>query len=139
MPQNIVLLQNLEELALRNNPLVNKFVHDLTYNVNSLVEICGRFIKKNQIPYKNVLPQILIDFLDCAQQCDNPGCDGVYFQARVRQVKFVDFCGRYRVPLLEYLCSHCHDPPTWDTTSSSEEDEISAESINKVLLSDFDN
>ena len=32
----------------------------------------------------------------------------MYFSSRVEQVKFVDFCGKYRLPLLQYLCSpHC--------------------------------
>lgn len=36
---------------------------------------------------------------------------GVYFSSRVETVKFVDFCGKYRVPLLQYLCSpHCRKP-----------------------------
>jgi len=30
---------------------------------------------------------------------------GVYFTARVEHVKFVDFCGKYRLPLMQYLCS----------------------------------
>lgn len=30
---------------------------------------------------------------------------GVFFDNRVEHIKFVDFCGRYRVPLLQYLCS----------------------------------
>jgi hypothetical protein len=30
---------------------------------------------------------------------------GVYFDTRVENIKFVDFCGKYRIPLLEFLCS----------------------------------
>lgn len=30
---------------------------------------------------------------------------GVFFDNRVEHIKFVDFCGKYRVPLLQYLCS----------------------------------
>ena len=34
---------------------------------------------------------------------------GVYFTSRVEHVKFVDFCGKYRLPLMQYLCSpQCH-------------------------------
>jgi len=31
--------------------------------------------------------------------------EGVFFDNRVEHVKFVDFCGKYRIPLLQYLCS----------------------------------
>nr|CAD7569734.1 unnamed protein product [Timema californicum] len=30
---------------------------------------------------------------------------GVYFDNHVEHIKFVDFCGKFRVPLLQYLCS----------------------------------
>jgi len=30
---------------------------------------------------------------------------GVFFDDRVEHIKFVDFCGKYRIPLLQYLCS----------------------------------
>lgn len=30
---------------------------------------------------------------------------GVFFDNRVEHIKFVDFCGKYRIPLLQYLCS----------------------------------
>ena len=37
---------------------------------------------------------------------------GVYFTSCVETVKFVDFCGKYRVPLLQYLCSpRCRPQP----------------------------
>ena len=39
---------------------------------------------------------------------------GVYFSARVEHIKFVDFCGKYRLPLLAYLCS-----PECTTTTPS--------------------
>ncbi|KAE9524714.1 hypothetical protein AGLY_014764 [Aphis glycines] len=31
--------------------------------------------------------------------------EGVFFDDRVEHIKFVDFCGKYRIPLLQYLCS----------------------------------
>jgi hypothetical protein len=31
--------------------------------------------------------------------------EGVFFDNRVEHIKFVDFCGKYRIPLLQYLCS----------------------------------
>ena len=45
------------------------------------------------------LPQPLVDYLDSAKRCVNPQCNHVYFDTRVQDVEFVDFCGLYRVPL----------------------------------------
>lgn len=40
---------------------------------------------------------------------------GVYFDNRVEHIKFVDFCGKYRIPLLQYLCSSkCASSPNED-------------------------
>jgi hypothetical protein len=38
----------------------------------------------------------------------------VYFTSRVEHIKFVDFCGKYRLPLMQYLCS-----PSCTSNSSS--------------------
>ncbi|XP_005091682.1 leucine-rich repeat-containing protein 58 [Aplysia californica] len=112
LPTEIVAL-NLVELSLRNNPLVNRFVQDLLYNPPSLLELSGRVAKIERIPYTcEDLPQSLVRYLNSAQRCVNPQCKGVYFASRVEQVKFVDFCGKYRLPLLQYLCS-----PSCTTTS----------------------
>jgi hypothetical protein len=51
----------------------------------------------------------LSEFLDSSRCCSNPECGGVYFTHRVRTVDFVDFCGKYRIPLMKYLCS-THSP-----------------------------
>lgn len=114
LPTEIVAL-NLVELSLRNNPLVNRFVQDLVYNPPSLLEMAGRVIKIERIPYtEEDLPRCLRAYLESAQRCVNPKCKGVYFSSRVEQVKFVDFCGKYRLPLLQYLCS-----PTCSTATPS--------------------
>ena len=43
-----------------------------------------------------------------SHKCVNPSCEGVYFNTKVEHVKFVDFCGKYKIPLMQYLCSaHC--------------------------------
>lgn len=72
-----------------------------------------------------------------------PPSPGVYFDCCVRQIKFVDFCGKYRLPLMHYLCSpECSSPcssASHSSTSQSEsdsEDEISvaAHRMQKVLL-----
>ena len=101
-----LLKLNLRELSLRNNPLVNRFAKEFTYNVPSLLELSGRVIKMKNIPFcKKNLPNDLVQYLNSAQCCLNPKCKGVYFTSKVEHVKFVDFCGKYRVPLLQYLCS----------------------------------
>ena len=58
---------------------------------------------------------------------------GVYFDSRVEHVKFVDFCGRYRIPLLQYLCSpSCtKHQPSASTSGDSDSDEGR---MKKVLL-----
>ena len=58
------------------------------------------------MPYpQELLPGGLAGYLQNARRCDNPACNGVYFQSHVQSVTFVDFCGKYRVPFMEYLCS----------------------------------
>jgi Leucine-rich repeat (LRR) protein len=139
LPTEIVAL-NLVELSLRNNPLVNRFVQDLLYNPPTLLELAGRVIKIEKVKYTTEdLPTSLVHYLDSAQRCVNPQCKGVYFSSRVEQVKFVDFCGKYRLPLLQYLCSpSCSTTsPTVCANSDSELDEEEArarERMRRVLL-----
>lgn len=53
---------------------------------------------------------------------------GVFFNNRVEHVKFVDFCGKYRLPLLQYLCSR-------KCIESRDGDEVvSCAMMRKVLL-----
>lgn len=68
---------------------------------------------------------------------------GVYFDCCVRQIKFVDFCGKYRLPLMHYLCSpECSSPcssASHSSTSQSESDSedeasVAAHRMQKVLL-----
>lgn len=136
LPPEIVTL-NLVELSLRNNPLVVRFVQDLVFEPPSLLELAGRVVKVRNVGYSaSELPHSLRQYLDTAQRCVNPKCKGVYFTSKVKHVKFVDFCGKYHIPLQEYLCS-----PTCTTypaiCSSSSEDESEEEvgvKIKKVLL-----
>lgn len=131
LPSEIVTL-NLVELSLRNNPLVVKFVHDMIHEPPSLLELAGRVIKIEKVNYcEEDLPQNLLRYLDSGQSCVNPKCRGVYFSSRVENVKFVDFCGKYRLPLLQYLCS-----PTCRTTPcvSSESETDEEEKLKRVLL-----
>lgn len=106
LPTEIIALKCLSELSLRDNPLVVRFVSDMTYSPPSLLELAGRTIKTNDVPVtEEELPFNLRDYLASAHHCVNPKCKGVFFDNRVEHIKFVDFCGKYRVPLLQYLCS----------------------------------
>ena len=136
LPKSIIHLENLLELSLRNNPLIHKFTLNMEREVPTLVELSCYVIKKNHIPYKFIVPNYLTNFLDSSKKCDNPKCDGVYFETKVKKLKFVDFCGRYRVPLLEYLCAHCEYPYVNErlSSSSSEDDEPTKASLKKVIM-----
>jgi len=133
LPMAIVMLLNLQELTLRDNPLVHTFIKRLEFNTPSLLELAGRVVKTQNIPYNNrVLPKRLCSYLDSAKRCVNPKCDGVYFDSRIKCVKFVDFCGKFRLPLEQYLCSPCdtHEECCGDSKS------VSAQMLRKALLPD---
>ena len=141
-----LLKLNLRELSLRNNPLVNRFAKEFTYNVPSLLELSGRVIRIKNIPFDNhQLPHDLVQYLNSAQCCLNPKCKGVYFTSKVEHIKFVDFCGKYRVPLLQYLCSStCNEKISHkklapmnnlDSSSSSDsEEQIENRLLKKILI-----
>jgi len=138
LPPAIVRL-NLVELSLRGNPLIVRFVKQMMYEPPSLMELSGRVVKVKNIGYsRDVLPGSLVRYLDSAHSCVNPKCKGVYFTSHVEHVKFVDFCGKYRVPLMQYLCSpKCTSAPTIAYSSESEsEDEAPpiTSKMKKVLL-----
>ncbi|XP_066245665.1 leucine-rich repeat-containing protein 58 [Euwallacea similis] len=106
LPPEIIALRNLSELSLRENPLVVQFVSDITHQPASLLELSARVIKLHNVEVRpHEIPHTLSVYLDCAHRCVNPYCKGVYFDNRVEHIKFVDFCGKYRIPLLQYLCS----------------------------------
>lgn len=106
LPPEIVALKNLTELSLRDNPLVVRFVSDMIHDPPTLLELSARTIKLHAINVKpSDVPATLLEYLNSAHHCVNPNCKGVYFDNRVEHIKFVDFCGKYRIPLLQYLCS----------------------------------
>ncbi|KAJ3657814.1 hypothetical protein Zmor_009593 [Zophobas morio] len=106
LPPEIVALKNLSELSLRENPLVVRFVSNIRHHTPSLKELSARVIKLHQIAvHPGDIPGTLMGYLECAHRCVNSNCKGVFFNNRVEHVKFVDFCGKYRIPLLQYLCS----------------------------------
>lgn len=129
LPTEIITLKCLSELSLRDNPLVVRFVSDMTHNPPSLLELAARVIKTNDIQYdEKIIPRNLVEYLNSGHRCVNPKCKGVFFNNRVEHVKFVDFCGKYRLPLLQYLCSSkCIGPRNGDEI-------VSGAMIRKVLL-----
>lgn len=130
LPMEIVMLVNLQELSLRDNPLVNKFARAFDFNPPSLLELSGRAVKVAQVPYSlSTLPAPLVHYLDSARSCVNPKCKGVYFDSRVRCLKFVDFCGQYRLPLEQYLCS-----PHLNCELEHDNSSVPANKIQKLLL-----
>lgn len=147
LPVELVKL-NIKELSLRNNPLVKRFARDFVYDVPSLLELSGRVVVKwkHVQPYntKN-LPKQLIDYLNSAQCCLNPKCKGVYFTSKVEHIKFVDFCGKFRVPLMQYLCSstcnekisssHRYSESSSSSSSSSDsDDQVEDRLLKKILI-----
>lgn len=77
LPTEIITLKNLTELSLRDNPLVVRFVSDMTHNPPSLLEVAARTIKTTSINYNEFeLPRNLIDYLDSSHHCVNPRCKG---------------------------------------------------------------
>lgn len=132
LPREIVELEKLEELSLRGNPLINRFVRELTYSPPSLLELAGRRVIHYELNFDRA-PREIIGRLKTAKCCPNPQCGGVYFDSQYKQIKFADFCGRYRMPLLQFLCSpNCLTPETDE--SSSSEDDFNPARMRRVLL-----
>lgn len=78
LPPEIVTL-DLVELSLRNNPLVVRFVQEMTFEPPTLLELAGRVVKIKSLPYSaGDLPSSLIEYLDSAKCCVNPKCKGAY-------------------------------------------------------------
>ncbi|KAL2081041.1 hypothetical protein ACEWY4_022894 [Coilia grayii] len=139
LPREILSLVQLQELSLRGNPLVVRFVKDMTYDPPSLLELAGRAIKTRNLIYSaRDLPAHLVTYLDLASKCPNPKCAGVYFDSCVRHIKFVDFCGKYRLPLMHYLCSpECTSPCSSNPQSDADSDDehsVPADRLQRVLL-----
>lgn len=75
----------------------------MTIEPPTLKELSARVVKLRLNNYSYLLPPHLQTYLQTAKHCVNPNCKGVYFESCNEHVKFVDFCGRFRVPLLQYL------------------------------------
>ncbi|KAG7165962.1 leucine-rich repeat-containing protein 58-like [Homarus americanus] len=144
LPVGAVKLRGLMEVSLRDNPLVTRFVNscarELMYNPPSLLELAARVIKLKKVEYTiHDLPHTLVTYLGNGQRCVNPKCKGMYFTSCVEHIKFVDFCGMYRVPLMHYLCSSRCSSKTPDyyraaSSESESEDDEPAARMKRVLL-----
>ncbi|KOB79030.1 Internalin A [Operophtera brumata] len=87
----------------------------MTLQPPSLLELAGRTIKLHELPVtEGEVPLSLINYLSVAQCC------------------FVDFCGKYRIPLLQYLCSSKCITGSWE--SREENNNPHPHMMRKVLL-----
>lgn len=84
LPRDIISLRNLVELSLRDNPLVVRFVQDITLNPSSLLELAARTVRSHAIGYGPAdIPQRLAEYLQTAHCCVNPKCSGEYRESFV--------------------------------------------------------
>ena len=143
LPNGLIHLKCLRELSLRDNPLVVRFVRDMNFQPSTLLELASIKIKVAGIRYEEEdLPRVVNEYMKNSHSCVNPNCKGVFFDSKVEHVKFVDFCGKYRVPLMQYLCSsRCHvDKPAYsdegrrDSTIDAAKIEEESKKMRKVLL-----
>lgn len=85
MPREILSLVQLQELSLRGNPLVVRFIKDMTYDPPSLLELAGRTVKTRNLRYSEQdLPADLVKYLDLASKCPNPKCGGETLKREMR-------------------------------------------------------
>lgn len=105
LPVELLGLRKLRQLSVRQNPLLTRFAGSYHRHLPSLQELAARAIKQHAIPYSpEALPPALCDLLDSSSRC--LGCGGPYFGNNcVSHIEFVDLCGSYRVPFLQYICS----------------------------------
>lgn len=68
----------LLQLSLRDNPLVVRFVRDISLQPPSLLELSARVVRLYDMPIKpGDIPATLLEYLNCAQCCVNPKCRGI--------------------------------------------------------------
>lgn len=95
LPRDIITLQNLVEvmkrrdrcwtllipiplqLSLRDNPLVVRFVQEISLNPPSLRELSARVVRTAALPHgPEDLPRSIREYLGTAHCCVNPKCKG---------------------------------------------------------------
>ena len=91
LPQGLMKLTNLRELSLQNKPLVLRFVKEWPNTVPTLLELSGRCVTKNSIPYtREFIPGVLVEYLNRVVISH----DAMGSTSPPRS-KFVAFCGKY--------------------------------------------
>merc|ERR1712110_778318 len=136
---------HVQEITLRGNPLLDKFVKSrlmagIKHTTPTLFELAARAIKEHRLDYdRRSLPDHINRHLETAVNCANPACHGVYFESKYLQVKFVDCCGAYRVPLLQYLCSPtCLEVPSRSRSESESTSSGESESEREFTQGEID-
>ena len=135
IPYGLIQLESLSELSLRDNPLVVRFVREMTFQPSPLLELAARTVTIHRIPFREGdLPVHLHRYLHSSRRCVNPSCRGVFFNDKVEHVKFVDFCGKYKIPLLQYLCSSTCKADRPAVTATTAAPALQEEKMRRVLL-----
>eukprot|EP01135_Chromosphaera_perkinsii_P002098 Nk52_evm32s217 gene=Nk52_evmTU32s217 len=135
LPVEILGLKNLENLSVRNNPFVTRFVSSMN-SAPSLREISGRYIISKKIDYDTeFVPKVVVKYLNSSKLCENPDCGGVYFESAMQKVVFVDFCGKYRLPLKQFICSSHQE--NFSETVHVSEDAVLAK-LRKAIMGKYD-
>lgn len=89
LPRELITLKNLTELSLRDNPLVVRFVQEISMTSASLLELSARVVKTLPIKLTNEdLPKTLLEYLDSANCCVNPKCEGKIILYKIQFILF---------------------------------------------------
>lgn len=68
------------QLSLRENPLVVRFVQEISLNPPTLMELAARVVRTAAVTYgPKDLPKTIREYLDTAHCCVNPKCQGTNF------------------------------------------------------------
>lgn len=72
------------QLSLRDNPLVVRFVSDMTHTPGTLLELAARAVKVHDLPVRpGDIPHHLICYLQSGHRCVNPRCKGTYIHTYI--------------------------------------------------------
>lgn len=75
------------QLSLRENPLVVRFVQEISLHPPSLLELSARVIRTSSISFEpHEMPRTLREYLNTAHHCVNPKCKGKLINSRFMYV-----------------------------------------------------
>lgn len=84
------------QLSLRENPLVVRFVQEISLHPPSLLELSARVIRTSSISFEpHEIPRTLRDYLNTAHHCVNPKCKG-------KLLNFQFMCMRVSLSILNH-------------------------------------